>query len=57
MLKRLRKPADHEITDFTRFFTVLVFHSRVREVLGEDAPEPGAARTENAPPRLEEPAG
>ncbi|MFD7001439.1 hypothetical protein ACFWA5_35620 [Streptomyces mirabilis] len=52
MLKRLRKPADHEITDFTRFFTILAFLSRVREVLGEDAPEPGAARTENAPPTL-----
>ncbi|SFF28063.1 hypothetical protein SAMN02787118_10594 [Streptomyces mirabilis] len=29
----------------------------LREVLGEDAPEAGAARTENAPPTLEEPAG
>ncbi|MEU9539069.1 MULTISPECIES: PadR family transcriptional regulator [Streptomyces] len=95
MLKRLRKPADHEITDFTRFFTVLAFleepasffydgdrplHTEevpdpyrrgmlltaratgraerawLREVLGEDAPEAGAARTENTPPTLEEPA-
>src|SRR3954447_24823566 len=25
MLQRLRKPADHEITDFTRFYVILAF--------------------------------
>lgn len=29
LLKRLRAPADHEITDFTRFFTVLAFLSHL----------------------------
>lgn len=29
MLKRLRKPADHEITDFTRFFIILAFLSQL----------------------------
>ena len=28
----------------------------LREVLGEDVPEPGAVRTANDPPTLEEPA-
>ncbi|MFF7791483.1 helix-turn-helix transcriptional regulator [Streptomyces sp. NPDC007991] len=29
LLKRLRKPADHEITDFTRFFTILASNSAI----------------------------
>ncbi|MFJ8931506.1 PadR family transcriptional regulator [Streptomyces sp. NPDC102364] len=29
MLERLRKPADHEITDFTRFSTILAFLSHL----------------------------
>lgn len=32
--KRLRKPADHEITDFTRFFAILAFLSHLPD-LGE----------------------
>jgi hypothetical protein len=32
MLQRLRKPADHEITDFTRFYVVLAFLSHLPEV-------------------------
>ncbi|MET7889945.1 PadR family transcriptional regulator [Streptomyces mirabilis] len=115
LLERRTEPGDHEITDFTCFFTVLAFLSRLpdeadqhavlrrrlafleepasffydgdrplhvaevpdrnrrgilltaratsrtertwlHEVLGEDAPEAGAARTGNAPPTLEEPA-
>ena len=32
MLERLRKPADHEITDFTRFYTVLSFLSHLPDV-------------------------
>ncbi|MFI6934338.1 PadR family transcriptional regulator [Streptomyces sp. NPDC050287] len=33
MLQRLRKPADHEITDFTRFYVVLAFLSHLPDVL------------------------
>ncbi|TDD61047.1 hypothetical protein E1263_08630 [Kribbella antibiotica] len=32
MLQRLRKPAEHEITDFTRFFIVLASLSHLPEV-------------------------
>jgi len=32
LLKRLRAPADHEISDFTRFFTVLAFLSLLPDV-------------------------
>lgn len=32
LLERLRKPAEHEITDFTRFFTVLAFLSQLPDV-------------------------
>jgi hypothetical protein len=32
MLERLRKPADHEITDHTRFYTVLSFLSLLPDV-------------------------
>ena len=115
LVGRLRKPADHEITDFTRFFTILAFLSHLpdvaeqhavlrrrlefleepasffydgerplraegvtdpyrrgmlltaraistaerawlREILGEEPPAPFMARTDNDPPRLEEPA-
>ncbi|MFF7648787.1 PadR family transcriptional regulator [Streptomyces sp. NPDC007983] len=115
MLERLRKPADHEITDFSRFCTILAFLSLLpdiadqhavlrrrldflqapasffydgdqplraeqvtdpyrrgmlltaraasraerawlRDLLGEDEPEPDPARTRNDPPTLEEPA-
>jgi DNA-binding PadR family transcriptional regulator len=37
LLKRLRKPADHEITDFTRFFTVLAFLSHLPDVSEQHA--------------------
>jgi DNA-binding PadR family transcriptional regulator len=37
MLKRLRKPADHEITDFTRFFTILAFLSHLPDVADQHA--------------------
>ncbi|AXE83971.1 PadR family transcriptional regulator [Streptomyces sp. Go-475] len=37
LLKRLRKPADHEITDFTRFFTILAFLSHLPEVSEQHA--------------------
>jgi DNA-binding PadR family transcriptional regulator len=37
MLKRLRKPADHEITDFTRFFTILAFLSQLPDVAEQHA--------------------
>jgi DNA-binding PadR family transcriptional regulator len=32
MLERLRRPAEHEITDFARFFTVLAFLSQLPDV-------------------------
>lgn len=32
MLDRLREPADHEITDFSRFFTILAFLSHLPDV-------------------------
>ena len=32
LLQRLREPADHEITDFTRFFTILAFLSHLPDV-------------------------
>ncbi|WP_043378111.1 PadR family transcriptional regulator [Streptomyces mutabilis] len=32
MLRRLREPADHEITDFTRFSTILAFLSHLPDV-------------------------
>ncbi|TKA04643.1 PadR family transcriptional regulator [Actinacidiphila oryziradicis] len=32
MLRRLREPADHEITDFTRFSTILSFLSQLPDV-------------------------
>ncbi|MFF3201079.1 PadR family transcriptional regulator [Streptomyces sp. NPDC002962] len=32
MLERLRTPADHEITDFTRFLTLLAFLSKLPDV-------------------------
>ena len=32
MLQRLRAPADHEITDFTRFYVVLAFLSHLPDV-------------------------
>jgi hypothetical protein len=32
LLERLRRPAQHEITDFTRFFVVLTFLSRLPDV-------------------------
>jgi len=32
LLRRLRAPADHEISDFTRFFTVLAFLSLLPDV-------------------------
>jgi DNA-binding PadR family transcriptional regulator len=37
LLKRLRKPADHEITDFTRFFTILAFLSHLPDVSEQHA--------------------
>ncbi len=37
MLKRLRKPADHEIIDFTRFFTILAFRSRLPDKAAQHA--------------------
>lgn len=37
MLKRLRRPADHEITDSSRFFTILAFLSRLPEVADQHA--------------------
>ncbi|WP_262057500.1 PadR family transcriptional regulator [Streptomyces sp. STR69] len=37
MLERLRKPADHEITDFTRFYTVLSFLSHLPDVAEQHA--------------------
>ncbi|WP_329347438.1 PadR family transcriptional regulator [Streptomyces sp. NBC_01261] len=37
LLKRLRKPADHEITDFTRFFTILAFLSQLPDVSEQHA--------------------
>ncbi|MDO0917307.1 PadR family transcriptional regulator [Streptomyces sp. DT2A-34] len=37
MLKRLREPAEHEITDFTRFFTILAFLSQLPDVIDQHA--------------------
>jgi len=37
MLERLRKPADHEITDFTRFHTVLSFLSHLPDIAEQHA--------------------
>ena len=37
MLERLRKPADHEITDFTRFYTVLSFLSHLPDIAEQHA--------------------
>ncbi|MEV5899279.1 PadR family transcriptional regulator [Streptomyces sp. NPDC052127] len=37
MLERLRTPADHEITDFTRFFTLLAFLSQLPDVSEQHA--------------------
>ncbi|MEV0479752.1 PadR family transcriptional regulator [Streptomyces sp. NBC_01622] len=37
MLERLRKPADHEITDFTRFYTVLSFLSHLPDTAEQHA--------------------
>lgn len=37
LLKRLRKPADHEITDFTRFFTILAFLSHLPDAADQHA--------------------
>src|ERR1044072_3935648 len=37
MLRRLRKPADHEITDFTRFYVVLAFLSQLPDVAEQHA--------------------
>jgi DNA-binding PadR family transcriptional regulator len=37
MLERLRKPADHEITDFTRFFVILAFLSQLPDVAEQHA--------------------
>jgi len=37
MLERLRKPADHEITDFTRFYTVLSFLSYLPDIAEQHA--------------------
>lgn len=37
MLERLRKPADHEITDFTRFYTVLSFLSHLPAIAEQHA--------------------
>lgn len=35
--RRLREPADHEITDFTRFFTILAFLSQLPDVSEQHA--------------------
>jgi len=37
MLQRLRAPADHEITDFTRFYVVLAFLSHLPDVAEQHA--------------------
>ncbi|WP_405855436.1 PadR family transcriptional regulator [Streptomyces sp. NBC_01515] len=37
MLERLRKPADHEITDFTRFHMVLSFLSHLPDIAEQHA--------------------
>lgn len=37
MLQRLRDPADHEITDFTRFSTILAFLSHLPDVAEQHA--------------------
>jgi len=37
MLERLREPADHEITDFTRFYTVLSFLSHLPDIAEQHA--------------------
>jgi DNA-binding PadR family transcriptional regulator len=37
MLQRLREPADHEITDFTRFYIVLAFLSQLPDVAEQHA--------------------
>ena len=37
MLQRLRKPADHEITDFTRFYVVVAFLSHLPDVAEQHA--------------------
>nr|WP_329138269.1 hypothetical protein [Streptomyces sp. NBC_01476] len=37
MLGRLREPADHEITDFTRFLAILAFLSRLPPVADQHA--------------------
>lgn len=37
MLKRLRKPADHEITDFTRFAVILAFLSHLPDTSEQHA--------------------
>ena len=37
MLQRLGKPADHEITDFTRFYVVLAFLSHLPDVAEQHA--------------------
>ncbi|MFE7031249.1 PadR family transcriptional regulator [Streptomyces sp. NPDC057621] len=37
LLQRLRKPADHEITDFSRFHTVLSFLSQLPDVTEQHA--------------------
>jgi DNA-binding PadR family transcriptional regulator len=37
MLQRLRRPADHEITDFTRFYVVLAFLSHLPDVAEQHA--------------------
>ncbi|MCX5435363.1 MULTISPECIES: PadR family transcriptional regulator [unclassified Streptomyces] len=37
MLERLRRPADHEITDFARFSTILAFLSQLPDVAEQHA--------------------
>lgn len=37
LLDRLRSPAEHDITDFTRFFVVLTFLSRLPDVADQHA--------------------
>ncbi|MFD6280641.1 PadR family transcriptional regulator [Streptomyces sp. NPDC060209] len=37
MLKRLREPAEHEITDFTRFSTILAFLSQLPDATERNA--------------------
>jgi DNA-binding PadR family transcriptional regulator len=37
LIERLRKPAAHEITDFTRFFTILAFLSHLPDVAEQHA--------------------